>query len=64
MQRFEFEFETKYGTFRDAITLSDEEVMSESEINNLKQQRLDNWISFIENPPEMIVEPTEENTEG
>lgn len=46
-----FEFTTKYGVFRDALYLDDEHTLSDSEVNALKQERLDNWIKIIESPP-------------
>lgn len=46
-----FEFTTKYGVFRDALYLDDDHTLSEDEINALKQERLDNWLYFVENPP-------------
>lgn len=46
-----FEFTTKYGVFRDALYLDDDHTLSEAEINALKQERLDNWLDVVENPP-------------
>lgn len=46
-----FEFTTKYGVFRDALYLDDDHTLTEAEINALKQERLDNWLYAIENPP-------------
>lgn len=51
MIKIDFEFETKYGVFRDALHLPDDHSFSDSEIQQMKQQRLDNWISVIEAPP-------------
>lgn len=42
----DFEFETKYGKFSDAIFI--DSPMSDEEIENEKQRRLANWISLIE----------------
>lgn len=47
----EFEFDSQYGVFRDALHLPDDHGLSDAELDALKQQRLDNWIAFITNPP-------------
>lgn len=46
-----FEFTTKHGVYRDALYLDDDHTLSEAEINALKQERLDNWLDVVENPP-------------
>jgi len=51
MVTIEFEFETQYGVFRDALILPDDHGSSEKDLSAMKQQRLDNWIAFILNPP-------------
>lgn len=53
VMKIDFEFTTKYGTFRDALYLNDDHTLSEEEINTLKQERLDNWLFSIQNPPEI-----------
>ena len=50
-----FEFETKYGVYRDALYLEENNTFTEQEVDAMKQQRVDNWLYAIENPP--IVEP-------
>lgn len=56
MQTINFQFDTKYGQFCDALILTDEEfaALSESDIEAMKQQRLTNWIAVIETPQEYI----------
>ena len=49
--KIDFEFTTPYGAFRDALYLPVDHGLSESEIEALKQERLNNWIDAIENPP-------------
>lgn len=49
--KIDFSFETQYGVFRDALYLEDNNELTEQEINALKQERLDNWLAIIENPP-------------
>jgi len=54
--KIDFEFTTPYGVFRDALYLDDDHQLTENEINALKQERLDNWLTIVEPP----VEPVEE----
>lgn len=51
MVKFDFEFETQYGVFRDALYLPDDHNLSGAEIAAMKQQRLDNWIAAVTAPP-------------
>jgi len=51
MVSIEFEFDTQYGTFRDALVLPDDHGLSDAELDAMKQQRLDNWIVVITAPP-------------
>ena len=70
MVKIDFEFTTAYGMFRDALYLPDDHTLTEYEISQLKQQRLDGWIYAIENPTplseedrllaELFVPPTDE----
>lgn len=50
--KIDFGIETQYGVFRDALYLEDSHQLTEEEINALKQERLNNWLYTIENPPE------------
>jgi hypothetical protein len=61
MQTILFEFDSKYGVFRDALHLSDEEFaqLTEADITSIKQQRYDNWIAVIENPNPVVEESPE-----
>lgn len=55
MIKIDFSFGSKYGTFSDALHLPDDHTLSYDEIEQLKQQRFDNWIAAIEAPaPEEI----------
>ncbi len=49
--KIDFEFTTQYGIFRDALYLNDDHQLTDVEINALKQERLDNWLYAVENPP-------------
>ncbi len=43
-----FEFQTEFGTFRDALHFPDEQPLPpEAEIEAMKVQRRDNWLAFI-----------------
>lgn len=58
------DFEKEYNgmKYRDALILTEEQYnsMTEQDIENLKQERLDNWIAIITTPPEDIP-PSEED---
>lgn len=57
MVKIDFEFPTEYGVFRDALHFPDDQpVPSDDVLEVLKQQRLQNWLAAINNPPP----PTEE----
>ena len=59
MAKVDFEYETKYGKFADAIWYPDDAPMTDEEVEAEKQRRLDNWIAMLETPPteEPITEP-------
>lgn len=44
-----FSFETDYGLFSDALHLDEGHTFTDDEIEAMKQERLTNWISAIEN---------------
>jgi hypothetical protein len=52
MIKIDFEFETQYGKFSDALHLSDDHGLSNADIEAMKQQRLTNWLAVIEAPQE------------
>ena len=51
MIKIDFEFDSTYGVFRDALHLPDDHGLSEAEIDAMKQQRFDNWIAIVNPPP-------------
>lgn len=52
----EFEIQTKYGVFRDAIHTPVE--LTDEQIEAMKLERVNNWIAIIEAPqPEIVDEP-------
>jgi hypothetical protein len=59
MIKIDFEFETKYGKFRDALHLAEDHGFTEEQIVVMKQERLDNWLFAVENPPEPEPETVE-----
>lgn len=54
MIKLVFEFETKYGTYRDALHLEDNHSFTDEEVDAMKQERVDNWIAIVETPPEDV----------
>ena len=42
-----FEFSTQYGIFRDALYLPDDHTFSDTDIEAMKQERLNNWVAFV-----------------
>ncbi len=61
--KIDFEFQTEYGLFRDALHLDDNHNLSEDVIAEMKRQRVDNWLAIITAPePETpVIEPVAEN---
>jgi hypothetical protein len=51
MIKIDFEFDSSYGVFRDALHLPDDHGLSDEQIEAMKQQRLNNWIAVITAPP-------------
>lgn len=48
--KIDFEFQTAYGVFRDALHLPDDHEFAEEQLQAMKEQRKNNWIQSIENP--------------
>jgi hypothetical protein len=59
MIKIDFEFDSNYGVFRDALHLPDDHGLSDAEISAIKQQRFDNWIAIVNAVPTEEI-PTEE----
>jgi hypothetical protein len=49
--KIDFEITTKYGVYRDALHLPDDHSFTQSEIDDMKQERVNNWIAIVEAPP-------------
>ena len=45
-----FQFDTKYGEFKDAIHLPENHTYTNDDIEAMKQTRLDNWIAIVTAP--------------
>jgi len=54
MIKIDFEFDSPYGVFRDALHLPDDHGLSEAQIDALKQERLDNWLAILSMPQEPV----------
>ena len=50
--KIDFQFDTQYGKFSDALHLPDDHGLTQEEINSMQQQRLDNWIAIVTAPPD------------
>jgi len=49
--KIDFQFQTEYGLFSDALVLPDDHIYTDAELETMKQTRLDNWITIITAPP-------------
>lgn len=49
--KIDFEFQTQYGKFADALWFPDDQVPDAAIIEEMKQQRLNNWIAAVTAPP-------------
>ena len=49
--KIDFEFDTEYGVFRDALHLPEDHGLSTEQIEAMKQERVDNWIAVVSAPP-------------
>jgi hypothetical protein len=51
MIKIDFEFQTEYGLFRDALHLPDDHGLSPEQIEAMKIERRDNWLAIVTAPP-------------
>lgn len=56
MIKIDFQFDTEYGLFSDAISLPDNHTFTDDDIEDMKQERLANWITIITTPAEPVEE--------
>jgi len=59
MMKIDFEFQTPYGTFRDALYLPEDHGLTQEQIVAMQQELLDNWLFAVENPPAPAPETVE-----
>lgn len=50
MIKIDFEFETNFGVFRDALHLPDDHKLTDAQIESAKVMRLENWIALVSAP--------------
>ena len=62
MIKIDFEFQTPYGVFRDALYLPKDHGLTQEQIVAMQQERLDNWLFAVENPP--VSEPETVEIDG
>lgn len=51
MVKIDFEFDSPYGKYADAIVLLDGQTMTDAEIEAMKQDRYDQWLINVTTPP-------------
>lgn len=51
MIKIDFEFQTDFGLFRDALHLPDDHGLNDEQIEALKAERRDNWLAIVTAPP-------------
>lgn len=49
-------------SYSDALNLADDHTFTEAEIEAMKQQRFDNWLSYILAPAPEVIEPPAPDT--
>lgn len=57
--KIDFEFDTPYGKYRDALYLPADHSFSDEQIEGMKQERLNSWLFVVENPPKPEPETVE-----
>jgi hypothetical protein len=51
----------QHGLYSDTLYLEDDHTFSDADIEAMKQERFNNWITFITTPPAIITDtPTDE----
>lgn len=62
MIKIDFEMTNGTYTYRDALHLPEDHTFTEAEIEQIKQERFNKWITIITSPPaeESLGEPVEE----
>lgn len=55
MIKIDFEFETQYGIYRDALYVPEDNQFTATEIEDMKQQRLGVWLNAVETMSQEII---------
>lgn len=65
MAKIDFEFQTEFGTFRDALLLPDDHGLTDQQVEDMKQQRLADWLAVLAAPPvDEVAPPVDEVSNG
>lgn len=48
MIKINFEVNTNVGIYKDALHLPEDHTFTDAEIETMKQQRVDNWLSIVD----------------
>lgn len=56
MISIDFEFESQYGRYADALLLPDDHGLSNEEIEQMKQQRFTSWLASVEAASQGIID--------
>ena len=63
--KINFEFNTQYGKFSDALHFPDnQELPSDDEIEAMKHERLNNWITVITTPSSYVDDTSSEEPDN
>jgi hypothetical protein len=54
MIKIDFEFDSQFGVFRDALHLPEDHGLTDAEIDTMRQQRFDNWLASVSLTPDDI----------
>ena len=58
--KIDFQVETKLGTYSDALHLEDDHGLTDEQIEDMKQQRANNWVAHVESASAAETPPVEE----
>lgn len=50
--KIDFEFETEFGVYRDALHLPDNHTYTTDQVEEMKRQRVNNWLNIVRNLPQ------------
>ena len=64
MIKIDFERQTRHGMYRDAITLPDDHQFTQAQIDAMMDERVNNWVAYMDNPPQPEPEPETVEIDG